>query len=280
MAYVQCVFKKHKPVKKTSSVEKREAAQASILRLLQEEQFAVEVKSLTAEKEIPKNSKILQFSPFIDQPGLIRAQGRIGKSQLNFEPSFTRAINVDELKRSEWLTGPAWLKQRENKWPEQLNLIFASDEQNDEMVFSAKVEEKKPMIQWERFSRFNRLVNTMAYVQRVFIKHKTATKTLSVEEREGAQASIFRLLKREQFAEEMKSLKAEKEGPKNSKILLFSPFIDQQVQFFAQGKIGKTLLNFETKHPIPLHWKHHVVELFLRNEHKYSHHRVLNMSEI
>ena len=60
----------------------------------------------------------------------------------------TRAINVDELKRSEWLTGPAWLKQRENEWPEQLNLIFASDEQNDEMVFSAKVEEKKPMIQW------------------------------------------------------------------------------------------------------------------------------------
>ena len=40
----------------------------------------------------------------------------------------TRAINVDELKRSEWLTGPAWLKQRENEWPEQLNLTFASDE--------------------------------------------------------------------------------------------------------------------------------------------------------
>ena len=120
----------------------------------------------------------------------------------------TRAINVDELKRSEWLTGPAWLKQRENEWPEQLNLTIASDEQNDEMVFSAKVDEKKPMIQWERFSSFNRLVNTMAYVQRVFIKHKPATKTLSVEEREGAQASIFRLLQREPFAEEMKSLKA------------------------------------------------------------------------
>ena len=88
----------------------------------------------------------------------------------------TRAINVDELKRSGWLTGPAWLKQRENEWPEQLNLSFASDEQNDEMVFSAKVEEKKPMIQWERFSSFNRLVNTMAYVQRVFIKHNPQQK--------------------------------------------------------------------------------------------------------
>ena len=99
----------------------------------------------------------------------------------------TRAINVDELKRSEGLSGPAWLKQRENEWPEQLNLTFASDEENDEMVFSAKVEEKKPMFQWERISSFNRLENTMAYVQRVFIKHKPATKTLSVEEREGAQ---------------------------------------------------------------------------------------------
>ena len=52
----------------------------------------------------------------------------------------TRAINVDELKRSEWLTGPAWLKQGKNEWPEQVNLTFASDEHNDQMVFSAKVE--------------------------------------------------------------------------------------------------------------------------------------------
>ena len=140
------------------------------------------------------------------------------------------------------------------------------------MVFSAKVEEKKPMIQWERFSNFNRLVNTMAYVQRVFKKHKPATKTLSVEEREDAQASIFRLLQQEQFTEEMKSLKAENEIPKNSKILQFSPFIDQQGLIRAQGRIDKSQLSFETKHPILSHWKHHVIELFLQNEHKNSHH--------
>ena len=184
----------------------------------------------------------------------------------------TRAINVDEFKRSEWLTGPASLKPGEKEWPEQVNLTFASDEQNDEKVFSAKVEEKKLTIQWERFSNFSRLVNTMAYVQRVFRKHKPATKTLSAEEREGAQENIFRLLQQEQFAEEMKSLKAEKEIPKNSKILQFLPFIDQQGLIRAQGRIGKSQLNFETKQPILLHWKHHIVELFLRNEHMNSHH--------
>ena len=164
------------------------------------------------------------------------------------------------------------MKQRENEWPEQLNLTFASDEQNDEMVFSAKIEEKKPMIQWERFSNFNRLVNTMAYVQLVFKKYKPATKTISVEEREGAQSSIFRLLQQEQFAEEMKSLKAEKGNPKYSKILQFSPFIDQQGLIPAQGRISKSQLNFETKHLILLHRKHHVVDLFLQNEHKNNHH--------
>ena len=156
----------------------------------------------------------------------------------------TRAVNDDEIKRSECCTGPAWLKQPESEWPEQVNLTFASDEQ---MVFSAKVEEKKPMIQWERFSNFNRLVNTMAYVRRAFKKHKPATKTLGIEEREGAQSSIFRLLQQEQFAEEMKSLMAEKEIPKNSKIGQFSPFIDQQGLIRAQGRIGKGQLNFEAK---------------------------------
>ena len=112
----------------------------------------------------------------------------------------------------------------------------------------------------------------MAYVKRLFKKHKLATETLSVEEREGAQASIFRLLQQEQFAEEMKSLRAEKEIPINSKILQFSPFIDQQGLIRAQGRIGKIQLSFETKHPILSHWKHHVVELFLQNEHKNSHH--------
>ena len=75
----------------------------------------------------------------------------------------TRAINIEELKRSEWLTGPAWLKRSENEWPVQVNLIFASDEENiPSSVFLIQAEEKKAVIQWERFSNLNRLVNTVA----------------------------------------------------------------------------------------------------------------------
>ena len=101
----------------------------------------------------------------------------------------TRAINIEELKRSEWL------KQPESEWPEEVNLIFASDEENiPPSAFMVQAEEKKAVIQWERFSNFNRLVNTVAYVRRAFSKYKPATFVVSIEEREKAKATIFKIL--------------------------------------------------------------------------------------
>ena len=86
-----------------------------------------------------------------------------------------------------------------------------------------QADEMEAVIQWERFSNFSRLVNTMAYVRRVFSKYKPSTLLVSVEEKEKAKAIIFNLLQREQFGEEMKSLKLEKEIPKRqtSTILAF-----------------------------------------------------------
>ena len=166
-----------------------------------------------------------------------------------------------------------WLKRPESEWPEQENLVFASDEENiPASVFATQNEEKKNVIQWERFSNFNRLVNAVAYVPQAMSKHKPATFIVSVEEREKAKATIFKLLQQEQYSEEMKSLRAEKEIPKSSKILQFSPFLDEEGLIRDKGRIGKSQLDFDAKHPILLHWKHHAVELFLRNEHKNNQH--------
>ena len=163
------------------------------------------------------------------------------------------------------------MKQPESEWPEQVNLIFASDEANiPSSVFMIQAVEKKAFIQWEQFSNFIRLMNTVAYVQRALNKHKPATHVVSIEERE--KATIFKLLQQEQFGEEIKSFKAEKEIPKSSKILQFSPFIGEEGLIRAKGRTGKSQLDFNARHPILLHCKHHTVELFLRNEHKDNQH--------
>ena len=110
------------------------------------------------------------------------------------------------------------------------------------------------------------------YVRRAMSKHKPATPIVSIEEKEKAKATICKLLQPEQFGEERISLKAEKEIPKGSEILQFSPFIDEKGLIRAKGRIGKSQLDFNAKHPILLHWKHPAVELFLRNEHKDNQH--------
>ena len=70
----------------------------------------------------------------------------------------------------------------------------------------------------------------------------------------------------------MKSLKADKEIPKGSKILQFSPFLDEDELIRAKGRIGRSQLDYNAKHPILLQCKHHAVELFLRSEHKDNQH--------
>ena len=133
------------------------------------------------------------------------------------------------------------MKRPEIEWPEHVNLIFASDEENiPSSVLRIQAEEKKAVIQWERFSNFNRLVNTMTYEKRALNKHKPATLVVSIEEREKAKATIFKLLQQEQFGDEMKSLKAGKEIPKGIKILQFSPFLDEEGPIRTKGRIGKS----------------------------------------
>ena len=112
----------------------------------------------------------------------------------------------------------------------------------------------------------------MAYVRRAFSKYKSATFIVSIEEREKAKAKIFKLLQQEQFGEKMKSLKAEKEIPKGSKILQFSTFLGEDGLIRAKGRRGKSQLDSNAKHSILLHWKHHADEFFLRNEHKDNQH--------
>ena len=103
----------------------------------------------------------------------------------------TRAVTADELKKIEWLTGPTWLKLADNECPEQVSSSFASDEHNEQTAFITIAEDKKPIVQRERFSNFNRLVNTMAYEQRALSRLKLSTKEIGIGEKEIAKATIY-----------------------------------------------------------------------------------------
>ena len=83
------------------SIEEREKAKATIFKLLQQEQFGEEMKSLKVEKEIPKSSKILQFSPFLYEEGLIRPKRQNSKQSIGLQ---CKASNFATLETSsDWI---------------------------------------------------------------------------------------------------------------------------------------------------------------------------------
>ena len=62
--------------------------------------------------------------------------------------------DVDQLKRSEWLTWTPWLKEPDNEWPEQVNLEFASDEQTEQTASLSTTREKEPIVEMGTFLQF------------------------------------------------------------------------------------------------------------------------------
>ena len=138
------------------------------------------------------------------------------------------------------------------KWISKKDSVPRLFEMNQHYVASERLKDENPhpsswhrlmtkaVILWKRFKNFNRLVNTVAYLQRALSNYKSQWFVVSDKDMEKTKAIIFRSLQREQFGEEKKSLNAEREIPNRRKILLISPFIDEKLYFWANGRIGKT----------------------------------------
>ena len=99
----------------------REKANAIFFKLIQWEQFVEEMQSLKTEKEIPKDRKILQFSPFLGV-GLIRAKDRRGKSQLDFKAQHPILLHSKPHKVEIFLRNEH--KDNQHEGTEQVRNIF------------------------------------------------------------------------------------------------------------------------------------------------------------
>ena len=56
----------------------------NILRKSQHKTFSESIKNLKRENELDKKDKLLQFTPFLDKDGLIRARGRLRHTKIPY----------------------------------------------------------------------------------------------------------------------------------------------------------------------------------------------------
>ncbi|XP_038106484.1 uncharacterized protein LOC119766156 [Culex quinquefasciatus] len=169
-----------------------------------------------------------------------------------------------------------------SEWPEPCEdmVELAPEELRPSFVFAHFV--LKPTVKWERFSKWERLVRTMAYVQRFIARKLNREKKpwqvdLTREELQKAEQSLWRLAQSEEYRDEVATLNQNQRVPadqresleRSSNIVKLCPMLDDAGVLRVSGRIqAAECVGYETKHPVILPRDHPVTTLLLEYYHR------------
>ncbi|XP_058451844.1 uncharacterized protein LOC131430702 [Malaya genurostris] len=189
---------------------------------------------------------------------------------------------------SPWFRGPDFLYLPENQWPEEIAMGSGVSEEL-RICLLHNENATQTLIDWNRFSQWNRLQRAMAYAIRYIhnLRHSTKQEArisgpLRQEELEKAESSIWRAIQLEAYPDEILILAQHREHPlekselklaRDSKLRLLSPVMDTRGVLRLEGRTALAdYLSYETKNPIILPANHSVVKLLINWYHrKYLH---------
>ncbi|XP_065075705.1 uncharacterized protein LOC135699384 [Ochlerotatus camptorhynchus] len=195
---------------------------------------------------------------------------------------------------SRWFRGPDFLWEPESEWPGDGGDQGSTTEEIRLSVLHHTITE--PLLYFERFSKWKRLLRTVAYVHRFVVnlrKHinRTATELgpLTQEELNRAESIIYRQVQQQAYPDEIQLICSSNPGvqpwertlPKTSPLYKLSPVIDEHGVLRMRGRIDACeYVDESTKNPILLPRRNYVSDLVLGDYHaRYrhqNHHTALN----
>ncbi|XP_038120099.1 uncharacterized protein LOC119770042 [Culex quinquefasciatus] len=169
-----------------------------------------------------------------------------------------------------------------SEWPEPCDEMveLAPEELRSAFVFAHFV--LKPLVKWERFSKWERLLRAMGYVHR-FIDRKLNrakkpwTTDLTREELQQAERSLCRIAQSDEYPDEVATLNqnqrvpAEQRRPleKSSNIVKLCPMLDEAGVLRVKGRIqAADFVPYDARHPVILPRDHPVTALLLDYYHR------------
>ncbi|XP_062713931.1 uncharacterized protein LOC134290753 [Aedes albopictus] len=182
---------------------------------------------------------------------------------------------------SRWFKGPEFLYKPECDWP--ADAIEPTTTEELRAVHVLQQIPALPVIEFERFSKWERLIRTVAFVLRFGDKQMYRDKSgpLSSEELKRAETVIFRLIQGTEYLEELNILRKNdaaqpeqhKQVQKSSRIFKLSPFLDPTGVIRMRSRIAAAeCIPSEGKFPVILPKDHHATKLIINWYHrKYRH---------
>lgn len=189
---------------------------------------------------------------------------------------WTKAPNFDSSNR--WFRGPEFLRQSEDQWPEKKRIESdVEEEMKANYVHSSLLLPR--IIDPERFSKYKRMVRSLAYAIRfinLFTGKAKKGEPLQQVELRRAETLIFRQAQFEGYPSEMVTLERNKVLPidkqkfieKPSPLHDGTPYLDADSILRMKGRIdGARELSMDSKRPIVLPRESRITKLLLSEFH-------------
>ena len=199
----------------------------------------------------------------------------------------SRGLTAEQLKTSNWFTGPKFLWQL--KLPNRECKVEEIKEDDPELrkalVCNTQTKEDRSLLdRLQKFSDWKRAVRAVARLKRKVKEHKglkqRTNESTSLEEREEAEQTIVKLVQEQAFSDEIKLFKAKGEVlmSKDSKLYKLSPFLDAEGILRVGGRLSQATLHPHVKHPAILPSKGHISALLIKHFHEKVYHQGRGMT--
>ncbi|XP_043235722.1 uncharacterized protein LOC122388596 [Amphibalanus amphitrite] len=206
----------------------------------------------------------------------------------------TRGLSFSELKESRlWMEGPKFLLEDSNEWPpkknfqaEQFDKSEFKKDQKSTFAVRAPSGPSCRLLNPEDFSSWTRLLRVTAWVRRFVkvLRRETANRTqldkeLKPEEILEAEKFWVRQAQKDSFPEEREQLEraattgtTARKACRRSSVKQLSPFLDEDGVIRVGGRLQRSDLSFETKHPMLLPKNHIISKLVIQHLHVKAEH--------
>ncbi|XP_050746081.1 uncharacterized protein LOC108027240 [Drosophila biarmipes] len=177
-----------------------------------------------------------------------------------------------------WWNGPPWLSQSRSAWPPVKAKFVLSTE--GEACLEMKAETKVNLhisddgnslsCMINKSSSWSRLLRIVSYCLRFVHRLRERNRLspfLSAWELQYARAKIFTHAQKEFFNVEYQQLTTGQPLSKKSKLIRYTPFLDEQRVMRVGGRIDNSIATYDAKHPILLPKESPIAGLLVRYQH-------------
>ncbi|XP_055615006.1 uncharacterized protein LOC129761312 [Toxorhynchites rutilus septentrionalis] len=176
---------------------------------------------------------------------------------------------------SQWFNRPDLLRLPEEKWPQMTGTVeVTTEDARPSVLFHFAME---PVLDFERFTTWKRMLRTTAYVLRFFFNiskpEQKRCGSLTQAELLDAERTIMKLVQRESYPDETAVLEqrdSQQNGhDRNSKLYQLMPAVDENGLLRQQSRVAVAKnMEYDARFPIILPPKHRAVRLLVEDYHR------------